>query len=57
MLCNLVGETETRREFVAEADKAKIGLAPVTADDMKKTVEGIFKIDPAIMAKLKTILF
>jgi tripartite-type tricarboxylate transporter receptor subunit TctC len=50
-------ETVNDREFVAEADKAKIGLAPVTADDMKKTVEGIFKIDPAIMAKLKTILF
>jgi tripartite-type tricarboxylate transporter receptor subunit TctC len=50
-------ETVNDREFIAEADKAKIGLAPVTADDMKKTVEGIFKIDPAIMAKLKTILF
>ena len=44
-------------EFTAEADKAKIGLAPVTADDMKKTVEGIFKLDAGLLAKLKTILF
>ena len=44
-------------EFIAEADKAKIGLAPVTADDMKKTVEGIFKLDAGLLAKLKTILF
>jgi tripartite-type tricarboxylate transporter receptor subunit TctC len=44
-------------EFIAEADKAKIGLAPVTADEMKKTVDGIFKLEPGIAGKLKTILF
>jgi hypothetical protein len=32
-------ETVKDSEFIAEADKAKIGLAPVTADDMRKTVE------------------
>ena len=42
---------------VAEAEKAKLGLAPVTAEDMKATVEGIFKLDPGILAKLKIILF
>ena len=50
-------ETVKDPDFIAEADKAKIGLAPVTADDMKKTVDGIFKLDPGILAKLKTILF
>lgn len=50
-------ETVKDSEFIAEADKAKLGLAPVTADDMKKTVEGIFKLDAGILAKLKTILF
>lgn len=50
-------ETVKDTEFVAEADKAKIGLAPVTADEMRKTVEGIFKLDPGLLAKLKTILF
>jgi tripartite-type tricarboxylate transporter receptor subunit TctC len=44
-------------EFIAEADKAKIGLAPVTADDMRKTFEGIFKLDPGLVGKLKTILY
>ena len=44
-------------EFIAEADKAKIGLAPVSADEMRKTVEGIFKLDPGLLAKLKAILF
>ena len=50
-------ETAKDPEFVAEADKAKIGLAPVTADDMRNTVEAIFKLDRGILAKLKTILF
>jgi len=50
-------ETVKDAEFIAEADKAKIGLAPVTADDMRKTFEGIFKLDPGLVSKLKTILF
>ena len=50
-------ETVKDAEFIAEADKAKIGLAPVTTDDMRKTFEGIFKLDPGLVAKLKTILF
>jgi tripartite-type tricarboxylate transporter receptor subunit TctC len=44
-------------DFIAEAEKAKIGLAPVTAEDMRKTVQGIFNLDPPVLAKLKTILF
>lgn len=50
-------ETVKDPAFIAEADKAKIGLAPVTADEMRRTVDGIFKLDPGILAKLKTILF
>jgi len=50
-------ETVKDNDFIAKADKAKIGLAPVTADDMRKTVEGIFKLDAGLVAKLKTILF
>lgn len=50
-------ETVRDPNFIAEADKAKIGLAPVTAEEMRKTVEGIFKLDPGLVAKLKTILF
>ena len=50
-------ETAKDPEFIAEADKAKIGLAPVTVDEMKKTVDGVFKLDAALLAKLKTILF
>ncbi|MBM4263526.1 MAG: hypothetical protein FJ143_06055 [Deltaproteobacteria bacterium] len=44
-------------ELIAEAEKARLGLAPVSADEMKKTIDGIFKLDPALLARLKTILF
>ena len=57
ILQNALQEMVKDPDFIGEADKAKIGLAPVTADDMKQTVDGIFKLDPGILAKLKTILF
>jgi len=57
MLQKALQETVKDKEFVAEADKAKLGLNPVTADDMKKTVDGIFRLDPGLQAKLKDILF
>nr|QMS48073.1 hypothetical protein WG33_0272 [uncultured bacterium] len=57
LLQKALQETVKDPEFIAEADKAKIGLAPVTVDDMKKTVEGVFKLDPVLLAKLKAILY
>jgi tripartite-type tricarboxylate transporter receptor subunit TctC len=50
-------ETVKDPAFIAEAEKAKIGLAPVSAEEMRRTVEGIFKLDAGLVAKLKTILF
>jgi tripartite-type tricarboxylate transporter receptor subunit TctC len=50
-------ETVKDKEFIAEAEKAKLGLAPVTAEEMKTTVDGIFKLDPGLLGRLKTILF
>jgi hypothetical protein len=57
ILQKAVQEAVKDPEFIAEADKAKIGLAPVTAEDMQKTVDGIFKLEPGLLAKLKAILF
>lgn len=50
-------ETLKDKEFLAETEKGKLGLNPVTGDDLKKTVEGIFKLDSGLLAKLKDILF
>jgi tripartite-type tricarboxylate transporter receptor subunit TctC len=57
ILRKAVQDTVKDKEFIAEADKARLGLNPVTAEDMKKTIESIFKLEPGLLAKLKTILF
>jgi tripartite-type tricarboxylate transporter receptor subunit TctC len=57
LLQKAVQETVRDKEFIAEAEKAKLGLNPVTAEEMKNTVDGIFKLDPLLLGKLKTILF
>ncbi len=57
LLQKALQETARDPEFIAEAERARIGLAPVTAEEMKKTVDGIFKLEPVLLAKLKAILF
>jgi tripartite-type tricarboxylate transporter receptor subunit TctC len=50
-------ETLKDKEFIAEMEKAKLDLNPVTGEELEKAVAGIFKIDPALTAKMKEILF
>ena len=50
-------ETLKDKEFLAEAEKAKLALDPVTGDELEKAIAEIFKIDSAIVAQFKEILF
>ncbi|MDI7261157.1 MAG: tripartite tricarboxylate transporter substrate-binding protein [Thermodesulfobacteriota bacterium] len=50
-------ETLKDKDFLAEIEKAKLGLNPVTGDELEKAIGGIFKIAPPLQAKLKDILF
>jgi tripartite-type tricarboxylate transporter receptor subunit TctC len=43
--------------FLAEAEKAKLTLDPVTAEELEKMVAELFTLDPALLAKLKDILY
>jgi tripartite-type tricarboxylate transporter receptor subunit TctC len=43
-------------EFLAEAEKAKLGFDPVSGEVMAEIVAGFFKRDPALVAKLKETL-
>ncbi len=45
------------KEFIAEADKGKFTLDPVDTEKMERAIEAVYKLDPALLAKLKTILF
>ncbi len=50
-------ETLRDKEFLAEMEKAKLALNPISGDALEKTVSDIFKIDHALLAKMKDILF
>jgi tripartite-type tricarboxylate transporter receptor subunit TctC len=43
-------------EFLADAKKVNLDLEPITGPEMQQIVAGIFKLDPAVAAKVKAIL-
>jgi tripartite-type tricarboxylate transporter receptor subunit TctC len=57
ILSKALQDTLKDKEFLAEMEKAKLDLNPVTGEELKKVVVGIFKIDPVLTAKMKEILF
>jgi tripartite-type tricarboxylate transporter receptor subunit TctC len=57
LLRNALQQTLKDKEFLAEAEKAKLDLDPVTPDGLEKAVASIFRMDPLTSAKLKEILF
>jgi tripartite-type tricarboxylate transporter receptor subunit TctC len=50
-------ETLKDKEFLAEAEKAKLDIEPVTTAELDKSVAGIFKLNAALATKLNDILF
>ena len=50
-------ETLKDKEFLAEMKKAKLSLSPVTGEDLQKAIAHYFKQDPALLAKLKDIIY
>ena len=50
-------ETMKDKEFLAEAEKAKLDIEPVTSEQLEKSVAQIFKLSPAMVVKFKDILF
>ena len=43
-------------EFLAEAEKSKLTIDPVSGEELTKAVQGLFELDPAFIAKLKDVL-
>jgi tripartite-type tricarboxylate transporter receptor subunit TctC len=50
-------ETLKDKAFVAEAEKAKLTLDPVTGEELEKLVTDLGALDPALVGKLKEILY
>lgn len=43
-------------QFLAETQKAKLDLDPIDGAEIEKQVRGLFKLEPALVAKMKEIL-
>ena len=49
--------TMTDPEFVAEAQKARLTVDPVSGEDLEQTIRRQFALSPALVTRLKEILF
>jgi tripartite-type tricarboxylate transporter receptor subunit TctC len=50
-------ETLKDPAFLAELEKAKLGLEPVKGEELEEMVSRLFKLSPSLIAKLKSILY
>ena len=49
-------ETMKDSEFLAEAKKSNLEIDPSSGEDVGKAIDGLFQLEPALVAKMKTIL-
>jgi tripartite-type tricarboxylate transporter receptor subunit TctC len=43
-------------EFLAEAKKSRLEVDPISGEEMKRSIEGLFTLDPTVTSKLRDIL-
>jgi tripartite-type tricarboxylate transporter receptor subunit TctC len=43
-------------DFLAEAKKAMLAIDPVSGEEVERIIAGLFKLEPSLVSKLKTIL-
>ena len=44
-------------EFVADANKSHLNIGAIPVEDIEKDISGLFKLDPALVSKLKDVLY
>jgi hypothetical protein len=49
-------DTLTDPEFLAETKKTNLDVNPLTGEEVKKIVDELFKLQPAVISKLANIL-
>jgi hypothetical protein len=49
-------ETLNDPSFVAEAKKSTLEIDPVSGEELEKLIDGVFKLEPALVGKLKDVL-
>lgn len=43
-------------EFLADAKKSMLAIDPVSGEEAEKIIAGLFKLEPSLVSKLKTVL-
>jgi tripartite-type tricarboxylate transporter receptor subunit TctC len=56
ILRDAFAKTLTDPDFVAEAKKANLDINPLTGNEVKRIVDDLFKLTPAMRSKLATVL-
>jgi len=56
MLRKAFQETLRDPAFLAEAERAKLDIDPISGEDVERTVHGLFTLEPALIAKLRSVL-
>lgn len=56
LLRKALSETMKDPQFLAEAEKAKLDIEPVTGEELEKIVAGLFSLEPAMVEKWKQAL-
>jgi hypothetical protein len=42
--------------LLGDAEKARLDISPLTGEELEKTIHGLLKTPPAMLAKLKQII-
>jgi tripartite-type tricarboxylate transporter receptor subunit TctC len=50
-------ETLTDKALLAEAEKARLTLDPVSGEELEKLIADLFTLDPSFVEKLKTVIY
>jgi tripartite-type tricarboxylate transporter receptor subunit TctC len=50
-------ETLKDPEFLADAQRSKLGVDPVSGEEVERTIAGLFKLDAGLIAKMKDVLY
>jgi tripartite-type tricarboxylate transporter receptor subunit TctC len=50
-------EMQKDKAFLAEADKMKLTIEPVTGDELTRMIHDLFALDPTLLARLKEVLY
>jgi tripartite-type tricarboxylate transporter receptor subunit TctC len=56
ILRKALADTLRDPEFLADAKKSKLDIEPVTGEEMAKVVNDLYKIEPAMLERLKEVL-